>query len=48
MGKADQMEARVAQAIRLGAKPPKKPCLPYQELKAKLKAEKEEAKRQKV
>jgi hypothetical protein len=48
MGKADQLEARVAQAIRLGAKAPKKECLPYDELKAKNKAEKEEEKHRKV
>ena len=48
MDKADQMEARIAQAIRLGAKPPKKPCLPYSELKSKLKSEREESQRRKV
>jgi hypothetical protein len=48
MGKADQLEARVAQAIRLGAKAPKKACLPYDELKTKNKAEKEEEKHRKV
>jgi len=48
MDKVDQMEARIAQAIRLGAKPPKKPCLPYDELKTKLKSEREEAQRRKV
>ena len=48
MDKADQMEARVAQAIKLGAKPGKKPCLPYSELKAKIKVEKDASKHQKV
>ena len=48
MDKADQMEARVAQAIKLGAKPGKKPCLPYSELQAKIKVEKDAIKHQKV
>ena len=48
MDKADQMEARIAQAIKLGAKPPKKLCLPYDQLKTKLKSEREEAQRRKV
>ena len=42
MDRDSKMEVRVAQAIRLGAKPPKKDCVPYQEFKAKQRKEKEE------
>ena len=48
MDKANQMEARVAQAIRLGAKAPKNSCLPINELKQKRKVEREEARIEKV
>jgi hypothetical protein len=48
MDKANQMEARVAQAIRLGAKAPKKTCMSLNELKNKRKQEQEEARQQKV
>ena len=48
MDKTNQMEARVAQAIRLGAKAPKNSCLPIDELKEKRKTEREEARIQKV
>ena len=40
--KEGQHEARVALALKLGAKPEKKKCLPYVELKEKRKIEKEE------
>ncbi len=41
-----QHEARVALAIRLGAKPEKNKCIPYAELKEQRKTRKEETKRQ--
>ena len=44
--KEGQHEARVALALKLGAKPEKKKCLPYSELKEKRKEEKEEKQRQ--
>ncbi len=48
MDKANQLEARVAQAIRLGAKAPKKTCMSLNDLKNKRKQEQEEARQQKV
>merc|ERR1711953_1171197 len=44
--KEGQHEARVALALKLGAKPEKKKCLPISELKEKRKQEKEEKQRQ--
>jgi len=39
LSKKDRTEAKVALAIRLGAKPPKNVCLPYAELKAQRRQE---------
>ena len=44
--KEGQHEARVALALKLGAKPEKKKCLPYAELKEKRKLEREEKQRE--
>jgi hypothetical protein len=44
LSKKDRTEAKVALAIRLGAKPPKNPCLPYAELKAQRLRERMEQK----
>merc|ERR1712088_725729 len=40
LDKDGQQEARVALALRLGAKPDKKSCLPYAQYKEKIKQEK--------
>eukprot|EP00088_Acartia_fossae_P061285 TRINITY_DN7361_c1_g1_i1.p1 TRINITY_DN7361_c1_g1~~TRINITY_DN7361_c1_g1_i1.p1 ORF type:complete len:216 (+),score=60.61 TRINITY_DN7361_c1_g1_i1:48-695(+) len=45
LGLQERNEAKVALAIKLGAKPPKNPCIPLQELKEKRQKEKEELKR---
>jgi hypothetical protein len=42
LSKKDRTEAKVALAIRLGAKPPKNVCLPYAELKAQRRQERAE------
>lgn len=41
LDKEGQNDARVALAIQLGAKPSKRPCLPYQQYKMELKVQKE-------
>ena len=42
LSKQDRVDAKIALAIKLGAKPPKNPCLPLAELKEKRRREKEE------
>ena len=46
-GKAAKEDAEIAQLIRLGAKPAKKKCIPYAELKEQRRKEKEEEKERK-
>ncbi|TRY62806.1 hypothetical protein TCAL_07960 [Tigriopus californicus] len=43
LDKASRESAQVSELIRLGAKPPKRPCVNYSELKVQRQAEKEEA-----
>lgn len=43
LDKAGRESAEVSELIRLGAKPPKRPCLSYSELKVQRQAEKQEA-----